>query len=247
MGSSSEHRRWKPGQVIVRDAIYRVPLIILTVGTRIEEILLLKRNSLRLRLRLRNQVHCLALGFTSEARGKTEDTERIVPIPQLLIDLGFIEWIMSLDDAHGPLLLLEIARRTTIGKVTEAFGKALTRTLGHLELADFDEDIYAARKTLSSMLRRAEVMDGQRQALAGHRSGSTLNRHYTAHHTTDLKAAVDKAEFELEVAPNMQHGHPVIQACGLASLESYAVDVVLGEDGQAEVIRVSGTQGDKAE
>ncbi|MCZ4262250.1 integrase [Limimaricola sp. G21655-S1] len=236
-GCASEHRRWKPGSVIVRDAFYWVPLILLTVGTRIEEVLLLKRNSLR----LRNQVHCLALGFTSEALGKTEDAERIIPIPQLLLDLGFVDWIKSLDDVHGPLLFPEIARRTETGKVTETFGKALTRTLGHLELADFDEDIYAARKTLSSMLRSAHVEDGQRQALAGHKSGSILNRHYTAHHTKDLKTAVDKADFKLEIAPSLEHGHPVIRACDLAPLESFSVEVVLGKDGEADAIRVHGS------
>lgn len=238
-GCASVHRRWKAGPLIVRDAFYWVPLILLTAGTRIEEILLLKRNSLR----LRNQVHCLALGFTSEARGKTDDAERIIPIPQLLLDLGFVEWIKSLDDTHGPLLFPEIARRTETGKVTEAFGKALTRTLGHLELADFDEDLYAARKTLSSMLRSAKVGDGQRQALAGHKSGSTLNRHYTAHYTKDLKAAVDKANFMLEIVPSAPHGHPVIQSCGLAPVESFVVEVVLGENGEADAIHVSGGDG----
>lgn len=235
-GCASEHRRWKPGPVIVRDAFYWVPLLVLTLGSRIEEILLLKRKSLR----LRNQVACLALGFSSDVTGKTEDSERIVPIPQLLLDLGFVDWIKSRDESHGPLLFPEIARRTVTGKVTEAFGKALTRTLGHLELADFDEDFYAMRKTLSSILRGANVTDGQRQAIAGHKSGSILNRHYTAHHTKDLKSAVDKADFKLEIVHSARHGHPVIAACGLAPLESFSVEVVLGEDGEAETIRVIG-------
>ena len=192
----------------------------------------------------RNGVDCLAVGLDCDVRGKTDDAERIVPIPQFLLDLGFVDWIKSLDDSHGPLLFPEIARRTKTGNVTEAFGKALTRTLGHLELTDFDEDFYAMRKTLSSILRSAEVGDGQRQALAGHKSGSILNRHYTAHHTKDLKTAVDKADFKLEIVQSAQHGHPVIRACGLAPLEAYDVDVVLGEDGEADVIRVSQSRTD---
>lgn len=234
-GCASEYRRWKPGNVIVRDAFYWVPLLLLTIGTRIEELLLLKRTSLR----YRNGVDCLALGFSAEAVGKTQDAERLVPVPQLLLDLGFVDWIKSLDESHGPLLFPEIARRTETGKVTEAFGKALTRQLGHLELADFDEDLYAARKTLSSMLRSANVTDGQRQALAGHRAGSIINRHYTAHHTRDLKVAVDQADFKLEIVHSERHGHPVIKACGLAQLESFSVNVVLGAGGDAEVIEVS--------
>jgi len=234
-GCASIHRRWKSGDVIVRDAFYWVPLLLLTIGTRIEELLLLKRTSLR----LRNGVDCLALGLDCDATGKGEAAERIVPIPQLLLDLEFVEWIKALGESHGPLLFPEIARRTETGKVTEAFGKALTRKLGHLELADFDEDLYAARKTLSSMLRSADVSDGQRQALAGHKAGSILNRHYTAHHTKDLKAAVDKADFKLEIIYSARHGHPVVKGCGLVQLESFSVNVVLGAGGDAEVIEIN--------
>jgi len=162
-----------------------------------------------------------------------------IPVSMItrLMQEEFVAWMGG--EAHGPLLFPEIARRTETGKVTEAFGKALTRQLGHLELADFDEDLYAARKTLSSMLRSADVTDGQRQALAGHRAGSILNRHYTAHRTRDLKAAVDKADFKLEIVHSARHGHPIIKGCGLAQLESFSVNVVLGAGGEADVIEVS--------
>ena len=43
-GCASEHRRWQRGKLIIRDADYWVPLIVLTIGSRIEKILLLKRS-----------------------------------------------------------------------------------------------------------------------------------------------------------------------------------------------------------
>jgi integrase len=234
-GCASPHRRWRPGQLIIRDAFYWVPLIVLTIGSRIEEILLLKQSGLL----LRNSVYCLALGLDCDATGKTPDAERVVPIPQLLLDLGFVDWIKSRDQSHGPLLFPDIARRTTKGKVTEAFGKAFKIMLGHLGLADFDEDFYAMRKTLSSMLRDADVTDGQRQALAGHKSGTIINRHYTAHNTKKLKQAVDKANFELDISNSDKHGHPIITGCSLGTSEPLAVEVVLNDTGEADVIRVS--------
>jgi hypothetical protein len=151
-GCASVHRRWQTGSLIIRDAFYWVPLIVLTIGSRIEEILLLKRKGLR----IRNGVECLALGLDPDATGKTKDAERIVPIPQMLIDLGFVEWIKSLDDKHGPLLFPEIAARTTTGKVTEAFGKAFTIIRGHLDLDDFDEDFYA----IPPLLQNPKVLVG---------------------------------------------------------------------------------------
>ncbi|MBI6630899.1 site-specific integrase [Pontibaca salina] len=233
-GCFSEHRRWKRGSMIIRDATYWVPLIVLTLGSRIAEILLLKRTDIR----FRNNAYCFAIGSGLEQPGKTEDSKRIVPIPQLLLDLGFIEWFQALPDSHGVLLFPEAARRTTSGDVTSAFGKHLRRILERLDLADFDEDFYAMRKTLLSMLRSASVSDGQRQAIAGHKHGSILNVHYTAHQTHDLKAAVDKADFKLEIGRRRKYGFPVILRCNLAQQEELKVDVTINDDGQAASVRI---------
>jgi hypothetical protein len=211
-----------------------VPLIVLTIGSRIEEILLLKRRNLV----LRNGTYCLAIGLDPDQKGKTPDAERVVPIPQLLLDLGFVDWIRALPEDHGPLLFPDAAQRSEIDDLTGPFSKALNRILDACGLGDFDEDFYAMRKTLSSMLRRAGVDDGQRQAIAGHKRGTILNRHYTAHHSRDLKHAVDQADFRLVIADDARRGHPVIASCGLVHSESYAVDVVLDDRSEAETIRI---------
>lgn len=240
-GCFSEHRRWRPGRVIIRDSLYWVPLILLTIGSRIEEILLLKRKNLI----LRNSVFCLAIGLDPDQGGKTEDAKRIVPIPQLLLDLGFVEWIQSRPESHGPLIFPEAAARTSIGDVTGPFSKSLNRILERLGLKDFDEDLYAMRKTLSSMLRAADVTDGERQAIAGHKHGSILNRHYTTHYTRKLKDAVDKAEFDLTIRFDPKLGFATIASCGLSGGTVYDVDVTLDDLGEAEGISIK--VGNKAE
>lgn len=241
-GCFSKHRRWRPGTVIIRDSLYWVPLIVLTIGSRIEEILLLKRKNVV----LRNGVHCLAIGLDPDQGGKTEDSRRFIPIPQLLLDLGFVEWVNALGDDHGPLLFPDAARRSKIDDLTGPFSKALNLIFKHLDLGDFDEDFYALRKTLSSSLNAAQVSEGQRQAIAGHTHGKTINRHYTAFHTRDLKVAIDKADFRIEIADDPRRGFPVIASCGLAPGESLKVEVTLGDHGEAERIQVidpeSGTE-----
>ncbi len=120
----------------------------MTIGSRIEEILILKRrNFVR-----RNGVSCLTIGFDPDQGGKTEDSQRVIPIPQLLLDLGFVEWIRDLPENHGPLMFPDAVRRATGSDITSPFSKALNRILESLGLGDFDEDFYAMRKTLSSML-----------------------------------------------------------------------------------------------
>ncbi|MFT6533912.1 MAG: integrase [Limimaricola cinnabarinus] len=233
-GCFSEHRRWRPGTTIIRDSLYWVPLIVLTIGSRIEEILLLKRsNFVR-----RNGVDSLAIGLDCDQGGKTEDASRVIPIPQSLLDLGFADWIRGLGDAHGPLLFPEAARRSEIDDLTGPFSKALNRILDALGLGDFDEDFYALRKTLNSMLSAEDVAEGQRQAIAGHKAGTILNRHYTAHRTKELKAAVDRADFQLRIEESAQHGFPVITGCSLSGQDALAVDVTLDDAGEADEIRV---------
>jgi len=239
-GCFSEHRRWRPGNHIIRDALYWVPLIVMTIGSRIEEILILKRrNFVR-----RNGVSCLTIGFDPDQGGKTEDSQRVIPIPQLLLDLGLVEWIRDLPENHGPLLFPDAVRRATGSDITSPFSKALNRILESLGLGDFDEDFYAMRKTLSSMLGAADVQEGQRQAIAGHRNGSILTRHYTAHHTRDLKTAVDKADFQLSFKNHPTLNFPVIASCGLASRQAFTVDVVLDDTGEAQTISVTDTVSD---
>ncbi len=237
-GCQSKHRRWKRGPLIIRDATYWVPLIVLTIGSRIAEILLLKRSDIL----YRNGHYCIAISSGPAERGKTEDSRRVIPIPQLLLDLGFVEWFHALREEHGALLFPDAAQRSANGDVTSAFGKHLRRIFDHLELGDFDEDFYALRKTLSSILRSEDVNDGQRKAIAGHKHGDVLNVHYTAHNTKDLKAAVDKANFQLEIGRRRQYGFPVIKNCALAKSSALVVEVTLGDASDAASIIIRDKQ-----
>ena len=233
-GCASKHRRWQPGKLIIRDADYWVPLIVLTIGSRIAEILLLKRSDVR----FRDGHYLLAIASGADSAGKTEDAKRLVPIPQMLLDLGFIEWFQALEQDHGILLFPEAVSRSKSGEVSSAYGKHLRRIFDHIRIGDFDEDFYALRKTFSSILKRENVDDGERQAIAGHRHGSIINVHYTANHINDLKDAIDKADFKLNIGRKRQYGFPVILSCDLAQGSTLDIEVILGDDNEAEAITV---------
>ncbi|WP_316635436.1 DUF6538 domain-containing protein [Ruegeria intermedia] len=237
-GCQSKHRRWKRGPLIIRDATYWVPLIVLTIGSRIAEILLLKRSDIL----YRNGHYCFAISSGPAEPGKTEDSRRVIPIPQLLLDLGFVEWFHALPEDHGVLLFPEAVKRSSNGDVTSAFGKHLRRIFDHLDLGDFDEDFYAMRKTFHSILRSEEVNDGQRKAIAGHRHGDVLNIHYTAHQTKDLKAAVDKVNLKIEIGRRRQYGFPVIKSCALAKSSALDVEVTLNDHSEAASIIIRDKQ-----
>ena len=119
-GCVSPQRRWKPGPLVIRDATYWVPLMVATMGTRIEEVLGLKRRNLI----LRNGTHCLALGKGPDQSAKTSDSERIVPAPETLLRLGFVEWVGDASGAHA-LLFHCAADRASGATLSAAFGKQI--------------------------------------------------------------------------------------------------------------------------
>jgi hypothetical protein len=231
-GSSSAHRRWKPGRVVVRDATYWVPLLVLTLGSRIEEILLLKTSDVI----QRDGQLCLSLNFGPEQTGKNESAQRILPVPDLLLQLGFREWFHSLPDRM--MLFPEALARSESRDVTSAFGKHLQNILKRLGLSDFQEDFYASRKTLLTMLEKADVEEGRRQAIAGHRQGKIINIHYTAHDVEALKCALDKADFKVEIKLDPKLGFPVIQRCNLGGKPMLDLDVTLGDAYEAKEVTV---------
>ncbi|RMH47259.1 MAG: integrase, partial [Alphaproteobacteria bacterium] len=229
-GYASEGRRWKPGGQIIRDAKYWVPLLVMTLGTRILEVLQLKKTDLI----VRNDVVSLTIGITSEHRVKTSEAKRTLPLPQLLLDLGFVEWVHALP-AGQRLLFPAPAEGADIAAISNNFGKQLKTLFRRLGIADWNEDFYALRKTLSSALEDAGVPENRRQAIAGHAGGTTLNRHYTRRNVSILKSELEKFDLKVTVGFSEAHGHPVIEDCGLVAKPEARVEVELGEDETARV------------
>ena len=236
-GCKSKSRRWQPGNVIVRDANYWVPLLVMMLGSRILEILQLKKTDLI----VHNGVLCLSVGITSEHRVKTDDSIRFLPLPRLLIDLGFAQWVHSLP-AEQRLLFPSPAGGADIAAIAGNFGKKLKTCFKRLEIADWNEDFYALRKTLSSALDDAGVPESRRKAIAGHAGGSTLNQHYTKRNVSTLKSELEKFDLKVSVRYSDKHGHPVIGACDLVAKPSAIVEVELAADETASAVRVTSMQ-----
>ncbi|MFY0311291.1 hypothetical protein ACFMBG_15480 [Leisingera sp. D0M16] len=76
------------------------------------------------------------------------------------------------------------------------------------------------------------MTDQIKQAMSG--------QEITALLTEAARQELGRITLQQDSAP---HGHPVIQSCGLAPVESFVVEVVLGENGEADAIHVSGGDG----
>lgn len=207
----SEHRRWRPGHLIVRDHFYWAPLICLLCGLRPEEVLRL----LKLDVFERDGILCFRVEQRPESGPKTESSERVVPLPETLLRLGFREWWFDSFHRPGPLLFPGATTGRRDGKASGNFGKRRTTLWTHLGIADWNEDGYVLRRTFLTGLELAGASDAIRQAIAGHEQGEVINRHYTETNLGKLKGFMDRIDFGIEIDEDNRRGYPVIQRCNL--------------------------------
>ena len=226
-GCSTPFRRWKEGDEIIRDAIYWVPLILLTTGMRPEEALQLrKKNILK-----RNGIWAFLIAVELEQSSKTEDSVRYVPIPDILLELGFVDWWRERLDEAGPMLFPEVATGSMTARLSDVFGKRVRTVFGRLDLTDAEEDLYALRKTFSSRPHSANETDSIRKAILGHKHGDILNRHYTQENLPLLKKAIDSVDLGLRVEMDHVRGFPVLVGCDLEAEPPIDVEMKLDEAG----------------
>ena len=162
-GSSSPKRRSSKAtsrkRFIIRDAIYWVPLIMITMGVRPEEILQAAVPDV---IR-RDGILCLFLGHEEDAVLKSEQSRRILPIPQILLDLGFHQWVLAKIRAEETWLFPEVQPDQAHGRRSQIFGSRLRGLLKTLKLHSDREDIYAMRRTLTVII--ATPMDERNEAI----------------------------------------------------------------------------------
>ena len=245
-GTSSKTQRWRSARHgarhIIRDALYWVPLFMITLGVRPEEILQLKVPNVR----LRDGVLCLFLGDDADEQVKNEQSRRILPVPQLLLDLGFREWIVEKACANEIWAFPDVEPSEADGRRSQIYGNWMRTYLGKVALRFEDEEIYAIRWTPSSKLLALCAETGVRQRILGHLEGSTVDRYYSDHGLPELKALLDQVDYGLQVGHASGFSFPVIMGCSAPMLPSVDVVIQLSNDGKICAIRVCDTHTDEA-
>lgn len=108
-----------------RDAIYWVPLVMITMGVRPEEIL---QAAIPDVVR-RDGILCLFVGDEEDAVLKNEQSRRVLPIPQTLLDLGFREWVVAKRKSGETWLFPEVQPDKNHGRRSQIFGDRLFEKL----------------------------------------------------------------------------------------------------------------------
>lgn len=165
----------KPGNVLIRDHRYWVPLVMLFSGARPGEIAQLSIEDIR-----QQHGHWI-MHITDDGEGdksvKNDNSRRILPIHKELLDLGFIEHHARISGAGHKRLFPE-AQRNTRGQMIADFSRMFSRYLGSLGIKEGrGYSQYSFRHGVADALRRAGYLDHQFTFLMGHGDKSMTGRY----------------------------------------------------------------------
>ncbi|SEH23565.1 site-specific integrase [Rhizobium sp. NFR12] len=171
-------RFWsKPGNVLIRDHRYWVPLVMLYSGARPAEIAQLGVDDVR-----EDWGHWI-MHITTEGDGeksvKTAGSMRVVPVHPELIKLGFLDYHAKTKET-GDKRLFPFAERNDRGQMIADFSRDFPRYLTKIGLKDGRGlSLYSFRHGAADALRRAGFLDEQFGFILGHTSGTMTQRYGT--------------------------------------------------------------------
>lgn len=161
----------KPGNVLIRDHRYWVPLIMLYSGARPAEIAQLAISDVR-----QEHGHWI-MHITTEGDGdksvKTDGSMRVVPVHPELVKLGFLDYHTGMTTA-GQTRLFPLAERNARGQMIADFSREFGRYLTRLGMkTGRGLSLYSFRHGATDALRRAGYLDEEFGFILGHAKAST--------------------------------------------------------------------------
>jgi integrase len=174
LGNKGEHL---PGNVQIRDWRYWLPLIALYSGARLGEIAQL----LVADIKEIHGVQCMHIhkGGDDQKSVKTRGSERVVPVHQKLIQLGFLDYLASLQARAEKRLFPEIKpdARGFVSGVPSGFFQDFLKHVG--VKTDASLNFHSFRHTAADAFRRAGYRDEEFAPLLGHTAATMTQRYGT--------------------------------------------------------------------
>lgn len=163
----------------------------LMLGLRIEEICCLRRQDLQ----LLDGIRCVVVDPEGQLSGalKTRASERTIPLPEALVELGFWDWALQQKGGYlfdAPSIPAADPRRSHSLSIRN--GKALRRWGINSKRLVF----HSCRHTFAARAVQAGLPDRLIQTLMGHSTGKSMTARYSGVYTlAQLKAGIDQLDW----------------------------------------------------
>jgi integrase len=178
VGFKDSKKEWPTG--------YWVPLLSLFTGMRLGEVLLLSVDEIR----ESNGIHHIALAANKMRGLKTAQSAREIPIPDIILKLGFIEYVEARKARKHEFVFDYGKAKNPI----DAFGKVFGRNLTKLGIDDPTKVFHSFRHTFRDGIRLAEFEPIEAQiahGLGGWKSSEVHERYGTGYTLTQKKRVID--------------------------------------------------------
>ena len=144
---------------------YWTPILMLFTGMRPTEISQLHKSNI---VQIDN-IYCIKLDDSIQL--KTEYSQRIIPIHQKLIELGFIQYVDSIKDGQlFPDIDLSVLKKT--GPASRFWNRTYHN---QFNINTENKSIYSLRHNFITQLRNNDVSESYTAELAGHSKGTTMS------------------------------------------------------------------------
>lgn len=187
-GAKTHLKRMGPGDLLVHDSWYWVPLIAWYSGMRRDEICGMEVGDVV----EEDGVWLFLIRDNETRRIKTISSERKLPVADELIRLGLPGYVAALRNAGEVLLFPELASESGKGTMGDAYYKRIWAKLAKvLPFVAGGQGIHAFRHTAINSLKAAKITEAVAADFAGHALEGETQGRYSKDHIPLLKEAVD--------------------------------------------------------
>ena len=173
-GCFSEARRSKPGELVIKDEKYWLPLLGIYHGNRLEEFAQLHRADVQ----QEDGIWLLDINDEGTKRVKNQQSKRRVPLHPELLRLGFVEYVEKTAPRAEDRVFPQLQPGGPDQKLGYYFTKWWSRYRKEIGVYEKGLDYHSFRASVATKLAETSVSLEVRNELLGHEGKSTDERNY---------------------------------------------------------------------
>jgi integrase len=195
-GCHSADRRSKPGNQVIKDEKFWLPLIAVFSGMRQEEICQLQLSDVR----QEGGIWVFDVNSDSDRKVKTGESIRLVPIHSTLIKAGFLSYVEGQRATNQELVFSQLKRGGADQRLGHNFSKWFTRYRREVGLYRPEMNFHSFRHSATTFMQWSGVLEQIIDKVTGHvRQGETAR--YTKNFKIEqLRDAVEGIQPKIELS-----------------------------------------------
>lgn len=192
-GHRSANRRSSPGEALIKDGKFWVPVIGLFTGMRLGEIVQLLVSDVRQEDDI--SFFEVSKGEDDDKNLKTATSQRAIPIHPELVKMGFLDYVEGQRKKTPQGRIFSEIKVGANGYFSHNFSKWFGRYLKQVEVKTAKTSFHSFRHNFKDGLRNAGIEDSRQNALMGHSDGSVPSTYGTGYSPKVLNDDLQKIEY----------------------------------------------------